>query len=109
MVSFTQLQLAFLGLSALGAAVPVTGTSEKKTFSVNQVKVAGTKTKNPAEHYANALRKYGAEVPSHVLAAAAATGSVTTSPTEFDSEYLTPIDVGGTTMNLDIDTGSSDL
>lgn len=109
MVSFTQLQLAFLGLSALGAAVPVTSTSEKKTFSVNQVKVAGTKTKNPAEHYANALRKYGAEVPSHVLAAAAATGSVTTSPTEFDSEYLTPIDVGGTTMNLDIDTGSSDL
>ncbi|KAJ6044027.1 type I transmembrane sorting receptor [Penicillium canescens] len=109
MVTLTRIQVAILSVSTLTAAVPLSARAEKKSFSVNQVKVTPTKTTNPAAHYAKVLHKYGAEVPDHVLAAAAATGSVTTTPTEYDEEYLTPIDIGGTTMNLDIDTGSSDL
>jgi aspergillopepsin I len=109
MVTLTHIQAVILCISALTTASPLSARTGKKAFSVKQIKVAATKTTNPAAHYAKVLRKYGAAVPDHVRAAAAATGTVTTTPTEYDSEYLTPIDVGGTTMNLDIDTGSSDL
>ena len=48
-------------------------------------------------------------MPENVVKAAAVQGQVTTTPEQFDSEYLTPVTVGGVTLNLDIDTGSSDL
>lgn len=40
-----------------------------------------------------------------------ATGSAVTTPEEYDVEYLTPVQIGTPpqTLNLDIDTGSSDL
>lgn len=40
-----------------------------------------------------------------------ATGSAVTTPEEYDVEYLTPVQIGtpAQTLNLDIDTGSSDL
>lgn len=40
-----------------------------------------------------------------------ATGSAVTTPEEYDVEYLTPVQIGSPaqTLNLDIDTGSSDL
>ena len=58
--------------------------------------------------------KTGAQVPDVVKAAAInATryddGSVATTPTANDEEYLTPVSIGGQTLNLDFDTGSSDL
>ncbi|KAJ5151517.1 Penicillopepsin-1 [Penicillium canariense] len=119
MVILTRIQVAILGLSTLTAAAPHSAKTENPSFSLNQVKVPATKTTNGAAHYAKVLHKYGAEIPDHVLAAAASsagalaspvpTGSVTTTPTEYDVEYLTPVNVGGTMMNLDIDTGSSDL
>lgn len=42
---------------------------------------------------------------------ARATGSAVTTPEEYDVEYLTPVQIGSPaqTLNLDIDTGSSDL
>lgn len=54
---------------------------------------------------------HGAEAPSNVKAAAAAaqSGSVSASPQQFDQAYLCPVNVGGTTLQLDFDTGSSDL
>ena len=35
--------------------------------------------------------------------------SDTTTPVEDDELYVTPINVGGNVLNLDIDTGSADL
>lgn len=107
MVAFSRFDLALLGFTALAAAAPLSAV-QKKSFSLNQVAVKPTKTLNGAGHYAKALRKYGATIPAHVLAAVES-GSVATTPQPYDLEYLTQIDVGGTLMNLDIDTGSSDL
>lgn len=37
------------------------------------------------------------------------TGLVENTPTSSDTEYLSPVTIGGQTLNLDFDTGSSDL
>ena len=55
-------------------------------------------------------RKYKATAPADVVSAAANNdGTVTASPEQYDSEYLCPVTIGGQTLNLDFDTGSSDL
>ncbi len=55
-------------------------------------------------------KKYGGAAPEDVVSAAANNdGTVTASPEEYDSEYLCPVVIGGQTLNLDFDTGSSDL
>ena len=36
-------------------------------------------------------------------------GSISAVPQQHNSEYLCPILIGGQTLNVDIDTGSSDL
>lgn len=55
-------------------------------------------------------RKFKATAPKDVVAAAANNdGTVTASPEQYDSEYLCPVTIGGQTLNLDFDTGSSDL
>lgn len=54
--------------------------------------------------------KYKAAAPEDVVSAAANNdGTVTATPEEYDSEYLCPVVIGGQTLNLDFDTGSSDL
>ena len=59
---------------------------------------------------AKVYAKYGKAVPAVIAAAAANNdGTVTASPEEYDSEYLCPVTVGSNTLNLDFDTGSSDL
>ncbi|KAL0466415.1 penicillopepsin [Neurospora intermedia] len=42
-------------------------------------------------------------------AAGTATGAVTATPEQDDVEYLAPVTIGGQTINLDFDSGSSDL
>ena len=37
------------------------------------------------------------------------TGSVVANPMLHDQEYLSPVVVGGQSLNLDVDTGSADL
>ena len=55
-------------------------------------------------------KKYGGSAPEDVVVAAANNdGTVTATPEEYDSEYLCPVSIGGQTLNLDFDTGSSDL
>jgi hypothetical protein len=60
-------------------------------------------------------QKYGVIPPPEVLAAAAAAvdaiedGTVAATPTEDDFNYLSPVTIGGQTLNLKVDTGSPDL
>ena len=96
-------------------AVPVGGN---KKFSVPQgsPKLPGKKIAGPIE-LARIYGKYeriGASAPPKVNAAASsaaalADGTVPANPEEFDQAYLSPVDIGGQTVNLDFDTGSSDL
>lgn len=96
-------------LLALGAAVPIEERS-KQGFSIPQVvKNAGFLTTG-AHSMMKTYSKYGAAPPPAVMAAAAASsGTVAATPTQYDSEYLCPVTIGGQTLQLDFDTGSSDL
>lgn len=42
-------------------------------------------------------------------AAASDDGTVTANPTEYDSQYLEAVTIGGQQFQLDFDTGSADL
>ena len=100
--------LAFLGAVQ---ASPIDLLEKRKTFSVVQVE-KGKYYKNGAIAIAKTFQKYNKEVPAVVAAAAAAaaTGEVSATPDDaYDSEYLCPVSVGGTTMELNFDTGSADL
>ena len=106
MVVFSKTIVALASLASVVSAVPTGQT--RKGFTVNQIPKPATKAKNYAASYAQALAKYGAAVPTQIQAAAVS-GSAVTTPDNTDLEYLTPVNVGGTTLNLDFDTGSADL
>lgn len=110
MVFFTKATAVLAGLIALASAVPGPASRGQGSFSIQQVvkKLEQPKQVNPARDYAKALRKFGASVPVHVEAAAKR-GSVIATPEPNDEEYLCPVDIGGTILNLDLDTGSADL
>ncbi|KAJ5160182.1 uncharacterized protein N7482_007186 [Penicillium canariense] len=109
MVVFSKIAVVLAGLSTVASAVP-TGSSRKSSFTIKQQTRTATQPKsiNLPGLYAATLSKYGASVPASVKAAAES-GSAITTPENNDEEYLTPVDVGGTTLNLDFDTGSADL
>ncbi|KAF2466381.1 Asp-domain-containing protein [Lindgomyces ingoldianus] len=101
---------AIIALLGLVAASPV-DIQKRKTFTVSQVERKQF-IKNGAAQTAKTFRKFGVKVPAHILAAAAAgpNGTVAAVPSDaYDSLYLSPVDVGGTTLHLDFDTGSADL
>lgn len=89
-----------------------------KRFTVPQgaPKLPGKKIAGPialARVYGK-YAKLGANAPKKVDAAASAAaatddGTVTASPEQYDQAYLESVTVGGQTLNLDFDTGSSDL
>ncbi|KAL8708425.1 MAG: hypothetical protein Q9220_006715 [cf. Caloplaca sp. 1 TL-2023] len=94
---------------ALASAAPYERRVIKKDFSVKQTTPKST-IKSGAAAVAATYYKYGKRPPANVQAAATGNdGSVTTSPTQYDSEYLTPVTIGGQQLTLDFDTGSSDL
>ena len=100
-------------LIAASALISITSGSpvekRKEAFSVHQT-IAKPFIKSGPAAVAAVYKKYGGTAPKDVLAAAAANdGTVTTTPEQYDSEYLTPVTIGGQTLNLDFDTGSSDL
>lgn len=109
MVVFSKITVVLAGLASVTSAVP-TGSSRKSTFTVNQKArpVAQPKSLNLPGMYAASLSKFGAVVPASIKAAAES-GTAVTTPEQNDLEYLTPVNVGGTTLNLDFDTGSADL
>ncbi|WPH02738.1 aspartyl protease [Acrodontium crateriforme] len=112
MPSFAQVSIALFAFTALVSAAP-TETSRQSDGGIrlNQI-AAGYSVKSGHVALAQALQKYKLPVPEKVAARAAADlqkGSVTTTPQENDIDYLTPVTIGRNTLNLDIDTGSSDL
>ncbi|KAH7134553.1 aspartic peptidase domain-containing protein [Dactylonectria estremocensis] len=118
-MTFTTFLVATLALSSTVAAVPTTNKVQGGKFSVSQVK--NTKfTKSGPLALAKAYRKYGAELPAGLAATVEkitkgptrrTTGAATTTPSDGDSEWLTPVSIGtpAQVLNLDFDTGSSDL
>ena len=97
-----------LALASYAAAIPFPGSS--KTFSCFQS--VEKPYRSPQDRLIAVYNKYGSTAPAGLQAAAAnGTGSATTTPVpaDFDREYLTPVTIGSSTLNLDFDTGSADL
>ena len=94
---------------AFVSASPVDKRAIKKDFTIHQ-SVPKSKIRSGPAAVAATFYKFGKRPPANVQAAAASNdGSVTTNPTQYDSEYLTPVTIGGQQLTLDFDTGSSDL
>lgn len=121
----------FLGETS-AAPAPKSGDHDK----IHRLSTDSVRVRNGLAAIDKAYVKYGWEKPSGLTEAAAAYkkievskggaapatsnqmysggsgsayGTVTATPTTHDSEYLCPVVVGGQTMQLNVDTGSSDL
>ncbi|TRX90548.1 hypothetical protein FHL15_008521 [Xylaria flabelliformis] len=100
--------------SALLGAVSAIPAPQPGRFTLNQTRNANFKRHGPAE-VAKTYLKYGRPVPAELAATLGLTkrseGSVQTFPEQYDSEWLTPVQIGtpAQTLNLDFDSGSSDL
>lgn len=114
---------AALAGQAFAAPAPLPQTTEVTSdpsvniglsgFSLQQV-VGPTIFKNGAMQVQRTYQKFNVEVPTNVssaakVAAALQSGSATANPQAYDEEYLVPVTIGGQTLQLDFDTGSSDL
>jgi aspergillopepsin I len=109
-------------LAGLAAATPIKTKIGTKagSFSVNQVANAAFKP-HGAFQLAKAYNKYGIPMPEGLARTVAKynaakkakrdSGSATTTPEQYDIQYLTPVEIGtpAQTLNLDFDSGSSDL
>ena len=101
--------MALAGLFSLAAAAPVDPPSPSTSFRIEQVQGATVLKAGPVAMQ-KAYQKYNMQVPTNIAAAAAAvSGTVAANPEQYDAEYLCPVTVGGTTLNLNFDTGSADL
>ncbi|KAI9821663.1 MAG: hypothetical protein M1827_002244 [Pycnora praestabilis] len=104
-------------------AVPTPARQQRKgrSFKVNRVKRANYV---PSGRVAmqKAYAKYGWTVPQDLTVSNAASGNssgggsgngesgeVSASPEQNDAEFLSPVTIGGQTLMMDFDTGSSDL
>lgn len=108
-MSFIRALGAASALISLISAVPVELEKHGAAFRLDQTVQKPFILSGPSA-MAKTYAKYGKAVPAVIAAAAANNdGTVTASPEEYDAEYLCPVTIGGTTLNLDFDTGSSDL
>ncbi|KAG7293695.1 hypothetical protein NEMBOFW57_003751 [Staphylotrichum longicolle] len=108
----------------LAGVLPPSSSSTKSgrlgTFSLNQVRNPSFVANGPIQ-LAKIYNKYGVPLPDDLQAAVdrirrgstakRTTGSAETKPEANDVEYLTPVSIGtpAQVLNLDFDTGSSDL
>ncbi|KAI0427807.1 secreted aspartic proteinase precursor [Xylaria sp. FL1042] len=105
-------------LAGLVSASPI--HTKVGSFSVSQVANLNFLAHGPTQ-LAKTLSKYGVAIPDGlarnmanldaVRLAARTSGSAKTTPEQYDIQYLTPVDIGSPpqTLNLDFDSGSSDL
>jgi hypothetical protein len=99
---------AIAGLAGLAIASPLEKRAAAGSFRLHQVESGVSRRVGPIA-LQRVYQKYSTDVPAHVAAAAAVSGSVVATPEQYDSEYLCPVTIGGSTLNLDFDTGSADL
>jgi hypothetical protein len=136
MPSFTHvLLLTILVTLALSAPAPSAPQKRGQTFKVKRVANPNFVRRDGTAALIKAYRKFGMPLPTELAAAterktkhngtstavtaksnstAAATngtgsGTVTATPEAGDVEFLSPVNIGGQTMNMDFDSGSSDL
>lgn len=99
-------------LFSLASAIPAEYSPVEKrgvAFRVDQTVAKSRILSGPAA-LAKVYGKYGKPAPEDIKSAAANNdGTVSANPEQYDSEYLSPVTIGGQTLNLDFDTGSSDL
>ncbi|KAI1406882.1 secreted aspartic proteinase precursor [Hypoxylon sp. FL1857] len=107
---------AAAAVAGLANATP-TPPTKVGTFSVPQVKNPGFKPHGPAQ-LARTYLKYGAKLPDGLAKTVADlkvfrrdSGSAKATPEQYDIQYLTPVSIGtpAQQLNLDFDSGSSDL
>ncbi|MCJ1403689.1 hypothetical protein MMC11_006912 [Xylographa trunciseda] len=91
-----------------------------RSFKVERTQ-HGAKTRNAQQALTKSYSKWGMSMPAVLTASNTAeditasntssseTGEVTNIPTQSDAEFLAPISIGGQTLMMDFDTGSSDL
>ncbi|KAI5308309.1 Type I transmembrane sorting receptor [Ascosphaera atra] len=83
--------------------------STKGAFSVTQVPFARNAS-SVFEHWTATLKKHKGRIPTYEKSNGGnEQGSAKVTPIGGDEEYLVPVTIGGDTLNLDLDTGSSDL
>lgn len=123
MVSTKTLVSAALVGAVAATAIPAANTLKKGRSTLHQVKREGYTANGPLSMYKTYL-KYNTPIPDWLAAAVANStgidykllkrdeGSATASPIDtFDDAYVTPVSIGtpAQVLNLDFDTGSSDL
>ena len=103
-------------LSYSASAAP--HNSQPQSFKVHRVATGNLRIKSHGVAIKKAYEKYGIPLPEDFApfttfttsnTSGGQTGTVTNTPTQQDAEFLSPITVGGQTMMMDFDTGSSDL
>ncbi|KAL9004349.1 MAG: hypothetical protein Q9188_002843 [Gyalolechia gomerana] len=106
---FAEGSIAASAFLAIAAASPIELQPRAKDFVIHQ-SVRKPFIKSGPAAVLSVYGKYNATAPEDVIKAAAANdGTVSANPEQYDSQYLTPVTIGGQTVNLDFDTGSSDL
>ncbi|KAL8906467.1 MAG: hypothetical protein Q9207_002005 [Kuettlingeria erythrocarpa] len=103
---------------SVASAAPI--SNEEKSFKVHRRAIGSTEASNGAAALGKAYRKYGWElpqgfsskvqVPQNISLKNTGEGAtVKATPQENDVSFLSPIQVGGQTLMMNFDTGSSDL
>lgn len=104
-------------LYLLSAVTAAPTKNEERSFKIHRRAVGGTGAPDGFAALGKAYRKYGWEMPEGLsndtqvpqMKNGGGEGTVKATPEEGDVSFLAPIKVGGQTLMMDFDTGSSDL